>query len=206
VGVAFRCLLITDGYDAATPERVAAALSSLPAGFAAVQLRAKALTARELLAAAQSLGHVTRSHAAPLLINDRVDVALAAGADGVHLPARGLTAAEARELGARIVGVSTHSAAEVAAAEAAGADYVVFGPIFFTPSKAQYGAPLGLEALAAATRAAKIPLFALGGVDAENAGECVARGARVACVGAVLGQAETAAAARRLADALQRST
>jgi thiamine-phosphate pyrophosphorylase len=192
----FRALLITDGFDEDTPNRVAAAVRELPG--AAVQLRAKRLDGAALYAAAVQL----RAVAPILLVNDRADVALAAGCDGVHLPARGLDVASARALlgPGRIIGVSTHSRDEAVAAARAGADYVVFGPIWATPGKAP---PIGLDALAEVVRAcAPIPVFALGGVDAARAPAVLAVGARVACIGAVLARPDVAPAARALAAAI----
>jgi thiamine-phosphate pyrophosphorylase len=121
----------------------------------------------------------------------------------VHLPAAGLPAAVARRaLGApALVGVSTHVLAEVAAAWDGGADYVTFGPVFATRSKVGMGAPVGLGALAEAVNAAPRPVFALGGIDAARAGEVARLGARIACIGAVLGSGDAAAGARAFLDA-----
>jgi thiamine-phosphate pyrophosphorylase len=133
------------------------------------------------------------------LVNDRADVALAAGADGVHLPARGLSPADARALGLRLVGVSAHSAADVERAAREGADFAVFAPVYDTPGKLGQGE----GALAEACRAAPIPVLALGGVDATNAPRCIEAGARgVACIRSVLGARDPAAAAIRLWQAL----
>ena len=195
----FRVLLVTDGFDGETADRVAAALGELP--DAAVQLRAKRLDGSALFAAARQL----RAIAPILVVNDRADVALAAGADGVHLPARGLPAADARVLvgAGRIVGVSTHSREEAIAAARAGADYVVYGPVW--PTGGGEKAPaVGLDALAEVVRAcAPMPVFALGGVDADRARAAFAVGARVACIGAVLGRPDAAAGARALAAAMR---
>jgi thiamine-phosphate pyrophosphorylase len=182
---------------------VAAALAVLPRGSAAVQLRAKQLTGRALYDAAHKLVEVTRTHSAPLLINDRADIALTVGAAGVHLPEQGLWPAAARGwLGQRLLlGASTHSLAAAVAAWRGGVDYVTFGPVYATVSKVALGAPLGLAALAEVVRALPIPVFALGGVDAKRAPACVAVGARLACIGAVLGSVDAAAGARALAEA-----
>src|SRR5439155_6613034 len=109
-----RALLITDGFDARTAARVDAALAALPAGLAAVQLRAKTLDGAALYAAAAALVEIVRARGAKLVVNDRADVALAVGADGVHLPARGLPVKQARRwLGERLViGASVHGAEE----------------------------------------------------------------------------------------------
>jgi thiamine-phosphate diphosphorylase len=175
---------------------VEAALSALPRGSAGVQLRQE-LPARQLLERARALRAICTKFAAPLLVNDRADVALAAGADGVHLPARGLPPAEAKKL-VDLVGVSCHTAAEVA--EATEADFCVFGPVFETPGK---GPALGIEALREAARATSKPVFALGGVDAGNAARCIEAGARgVACIRSVLGAPDPAAAAIALWKAI----
>lgn len=143
---------------------------------------------------------------AALFLNDRLDVALAAGADGVHLPARGLPPSAARRALARssfsrrplLVGCSTHGLDEARRAAAGGADFVTFGPVWPTPSKAAFGPPLGPAALGEAVGALSIPVFALGGVDAGRAAVCAGLGARVACIGAVLGAADAAAGAREM--------
>lgn len=146
------------------------------AGVDGVQLREKELDDGELLALARAAR--VRLPAAALLINGRLDVALAAGADGVHLPSDGLPAAPllawAARLGRRpLVGRSTHTLAEVAAARDEGADYVTFGPVFATPGK---GAPVGTPALAAAARLG-VPVLALGGLEPERVAEAIAAGA-----------------------------
>ena len=177
-----------------------AALAALPPGVAAVQLREKDLGGRALLALARALVAVCRARGQLLLVNDRLDVAIAAGADGVHLPAAGVPAGDARRLlgpGA-LVGVSCHSAADVARALAGGASYGTFSPVYDTPSKRAYGAPVGVAALREAARLG-LPLVALGGVDAARAAEVRAAGAAgVAAIRAWLAAADPAAAVRAL--------
>jgi thiamine-phosphate pyrophosphorylase len=170
----------------------------MPAGMALVQLRDKACTPREMLRLARELLPACRAHGAQLLVNDRADIALAAGAQGVHLPGNGFATADARALlgpGA-LVGVSCHSVDEVAEGSRAGADFCVFGPVWEVPGK---GRALGPELLAAAVRASAIPVLALGGVDPRTAPLARAAGAYgVACIRSVLGANEPAAAARAL--------
>ena len=148
------------------------------AGVDAVQLREKDLGGRRLL----ELARLARRRLGPdrlLLVNGRADVALAAGADGVHLPAAGLPiAALRRRFGDRLlIGRSTHHPAEVREAAAAGADYVTFGPVWATPGKERYGPPPGLSGLRRAA-AVGLPVFALGGVTIERLPEAAAAGAR----------------------------
>jgi len=115
------------------------------------------------------------------LVNDRSDIARAAGADGVHLTSTSLNASVVRRMfGSEfLIGVSTHSADEVRVAREDGADFVVFGPVFSTPSKETYGPPQGLSALRDAVSAARnFPVLALGGVTLENAPSCIASAAR----------------------------
>jgi thiamine-phosphate pyrophosphorylase len=174
---------------------VAAALAVLPRACAGVQLRQPDLGARALLERARALRAICTRFEAPLLVNDRTDVALAAGADGVHLPVRGLSPFDARALGLKLVGVSAHSAEDVARAAREGADFAVFAPVYETPGKTAQGE----AALAAACRAAPIPVLALGGVDESNALRCIDAGARgVACIRSVLGARDPATAALRL--------
>ncbi len=149
------------------------------AGVDAVQLRAKGLADRELLALARRAR--TSLPAATLSINGRPDVALVAGADGVHLPADGLPVPVIRGLASRLgrdllVGRSTHRPEEVAAARDEGADYVTFGPVYATPSKAEFGAPQGLEALARAA-AHGLPVLAIGGLSPSRLPDVAAAGA-----------------------------
>jgi thiamine-phosphate pyrophosphorylase len=177
-----------------------AALHGLAPGTAAIHLREKDLGARELLAMARELVAVCRARGQLLLVNDRADVALAAAADGVHLPSAGIPPGDARRLlppGA-LVGVSCHSAAEVARARDGGASFAFVSPIFDTPSKRAFGPPLGLDALRAAASLG-LPVVALGGVTPERASALYAAGAAgVAAIRAWLAAPDPAAAVRAL--------
>jgi thiamine-phosphate pyrophosphorylase len=124
---------------------------------------------------------ITRDTKTQLLVNDRVDVARAAGADGVHLTARSLPADVVRmTCGSEfLIGVSTHSLEEAQAARAGGADFVVFGPVFETESKRAFGPPQGLSKLHAITRALDdFPVLAIGGITLDNIAACLSAGAR----------------------------
>jgi thiamine-phosphate pyrophosphorylase len=200
-----RLYLVTDRRATAgrpLVEVVRAALAAAPAAARstiAVQLREKDLEGRALLELARALREVTRAAGAALYINDRIDVALAADADGVHLGGRSLAAAEAARIAPRLaIAVSTHARAEVEAAARAGARFAVFGPVWHTPSKRPLGAPVGLDALREAA-AVDLPLLALGGVTPENAASCAAAGAAgVACIRAILQADDPGAALVRL--------
>lgn len=175
--------------------------AAVAAGVDLVQLREKDLSGRTLFDLAGRMAAICHAAGARLLINDRLDVALAAGADGVHLPADGLPAAAVRaRIGDRLlIGVSTHSAAEAARAERDGADFVVLGPVFPTASKRRYGPPLGLEPLRAAMEQVKIPVYAIGGVNAETVEKLrdLPLGG-VALIGAIMNADDIAASVRRL--------
>lgn len=160
----------------------------------AVQLRDKDLPGAPLFDLAVKLRAVTRKLGVELWVNDRVDVAAAAGADGVHLGAGALGVDDVRAVaGTLAIGVSTHDADEVSAAAAKGARFVVFGPVFDTMSKPG-ASPRGLDGLAGVV-ALGVPVLALGGVDAGNARACLGAGAAgVACIRAVLAAPDPAVA------------
>ena len=151
------------------------------------QIREKSLPARVLFDLVARAAELTRGSKTRLLVNDRSDIARAAGADGVHLTAQSLPVEVVRKTcGAEfLIGVSTHSLDEARAAHAGGADFVVFGPVFETASKRVYGEPQGVDTLAAvAQELCEFPVVAIGGVTLENAGECFDAGASgVAAIG-----------------------
>jgi len=199
--VDFRVYLITDRTQAPGGDILAAVAAALDGGIRAVQLREKDLGGRELFRLAEAMRRLTARYRARLLVNDRLDVAYAAGADGVHLGVGSIPAGDARKLlGPRaLVGRSAHGAAELAAAEAEGADFATFGPVYATPSKARYGPPVGVAALAAACASAKIPVFAIGGVGPGNMHETLKAGAfGIALISAVVAAADPRAAALEL--------
>jgi thiamine-phosphate pyrophosphorylase len=144
------------------------------------QIREKSLPARMLFELVARAAELTRGSQTRLLVNDRSDIARGAGADGVHLTTQSLPVEVVRKIfGAEfLIGVSTHSRDEARAASAAGADFVVFGPVFETESKRGYGPPQGLDKLAAITRElGEFPVVAIGGITLENTGECFRAGA-----------------------------
>jgi len=202
-----RVYLITDpSHGANLPARVASALKGFPRSSVAVQVRAPGASGRELLAQVRAIQGSVRDCGQLLLVNDRIDVALAAGADGVHLPSAGIPPADARRLlgEGRLVGVSCHSSLDVARALAGGADFATFGPIFDTPSKRAHGAPVGTEKLTEAARLG-LPLLGLGGVDLSNAAAVVDAGASgLAAVRVWLEADDPAAVVRALLHAVER--
>ena len=203
----FSLYLITDRAAAARPP-VDVVEECLGAGLRAVQLREKDLEARELLALAGGLRESTRRHGARLLVNDRADVALAAGADGVQrthlsLPVDALRAITPAGF---LIGASAHSTSEAREAVDHGADFVVFGPVYDTPSKRRYGPPQGLAALESVARAVSRPVLAVGGLTPERVAEVLAAGAAgVAVIGAVYAAPRPADATKAFLDALGRA-
>jgi thiamine-phosphate pyrophosphorylase len=145
-----------------------------------IQIREKDIPARDLLALTRSAIALPNPKCTKILVNGRMDVALAAGADGLHLPAKSIEPSHWRRIAPRgfLIGVSCHSLEDVRLAEAEGADYVFFGPVFAPLSKSSNLAPRGIEGLAEAAQAVRIPVLALGGVTRQNTEDCMAAGAK----------------------------
>lgn len=195
--------------DTATQERFtheALVRLALEGGAGTIQLRDKHLSDAQLTDIARRIIVVCKKHDAPLIINDRIAVAYAAGADGVHLGRTDAAVAEARRvLGEHaIVGATAGTLEETLAAEAEGADYVGFGHVFATTSKEKPGAPVGLDTLAHVCASVQIPVLAIGGVTEENARSCVEAGAwGVAVIAAVCAAEDPREAARRIRAVLR---
>jgi thiamine-phosphate pyrophosphorylase len=152
----------------------AAGLNAIKKGATMVQLRSPHLTARELEREANAL---VPKASVPVVVSSRCDVALAAGAAGVNLPERDISVAEARTLmGQRLVGRSVHSIESAVAAERQGADFVIFGPVWPSPSHPEDESQ-GIRALAEVARAVRVPVLAIGGITTERAEECAKAGA-----------------------------
>ena len=173
----FRLYCVTDRRHTAGRPLVEVIHAALDGGVRAVQLREKDLEGGALYQLAAQLRALTARYQARLLINDRLDVALAVEADGVHLGQTSFPAAAARRLlgPGKLIGVSTHNPTEIAAA--AGADFVVFGPVYATPSKAAYGEPQGLVRLRQAVALSPAPLLAIGGITAKRVAQVLTTGA-----------------------------
>ena len=182
-----------------TVEVVAAAVSG---GVTCVQLREKHCSTREFLEEARRVRELLVGTGVPLIINDRLDVALAVAADGVHLGQNDMHISDARRLvGERLViGISAESVADAIRAEAEGADYIGVSPVFTTPTKMDTAPPLGLEGLREIRRAVSLPLVAIGSIRHDNAAEVLRAGADgLAVVSAIVSAPcpRTAAAALR---------
>ncbi len=192
-----RLYLVLDGRD---PEPVLTA--ALDNGVDLVQLRDKELGDDELVEAAPIFRRAADEHGALFVLNDRPDLVAACRADGVHVGQEDTPVAEARRIvgPGKLIGLSTHSPEQIAAAE--GVDYISVGPVWETPTKP--GRPaVGLELVGEAARVARVPFFAIGGIDETNIGAVVAAGAtRIAVVRAIRDAADPGAAARALRSAL----
>ncbi len=152
---------------------------AIQAGVDFVQVREKDLPVRELLSLARTAGKMRTGSTTRILANDRLDVAFAADLDGIHLAQSSIPANQISDKLSRpdfLIAVSTHSWKEVRGVQDC-ANFITFGPVFFTPSKTKYGPPVGLEALKQVCDSSKIPVFALGGIDETNYAQCLMNGA-----------------------------
>lgn len=175
-------------------------LAAVEGGADVIQLREKTLSDEDLTALAKSLLEITRPHEVPLIVNDRLQVAKASGVDGLHLGQEDGSLAEARLcLGEdAILGRSTHTPEQAVAAQKEGADYIGIGPVFKTPTKADYD-PVGLELVSFAAKNISVPFVAIGGIDEKNAGLVRDAGARtIAVVRAVMASSDPKSAAHTL--------
>jgi thiamine-phosphate pyrophosphorylase len=197
----FDLYLVTDRRQTGGRDLVSVIDAALASGVRAVQLREKDLGGRELFILAEAVKNSCARYGAKLFINDRVDVALAVDADGVQLGAASIPIGAAREIlgPEKLVGASIHSLGEGESAERAGADFVVFGPVYFTASKAAYGDPQGVKRLKEIVEKISLPVYAIGGINLEGIDAVRGAGARgVALISAVIGVADPAAAAKEL--------
>ncbi len=199
--MAYDLYVITDEGQGRGLSHAELARRAVAGGADVIQLRDKRLSGRDLLAAAVAVRDITLDAGALFIVNDRLDVALAAGADGVHLGESDLPVGEARRLAPPgfIIGASVGSVAAAVRAGAKGADYVALSPTFSTTSKDDAGAGHGLAVLSAVRAAVSLPLVAIGGITPGNVSDVIAAGADgVAVISAVVGQDDITAAARDL--------
>ncbi|MCG8480942.1 MAG: thiamine phosphate synthase [Spirochaetales bacterium] len=178
-------------------------------GVSMVQLREKELSTRPFIERAVLLKDLLAPHGIPLIINDRVDVALAAGADGVHLGQHDMPYEKARRLlgPTAVVGLSVETLAQVEEADGVYLDYLAVSPVFPTASKTDTGEGWGLEGLSAVRRATSLPLVAIGGINAANAASVVRAGAdTLAVVSAICSADEPERVARELTHIVERET
>ena len=203
----FDLYLVTDRNQTGGRDLLWVLERALEGGVRAVQLREKDLGGRELFVLAEKTKRLCERYQANLFVNDRVDVALGVDADGVHLGGDSMPVRAARELlGAeKLIGVSTHSIKEAREAEQEKADFILFGPVYFTASKAAYGEPQGLGRLKKVVEKISLPVYAIGGVKAGNIAEVKETGVRgIALISAVLSASDPRAATRRILETLAR--
>ncbi|HEX6371515.1 MAG TPA: thiamine phosphate synthase [Longimicrobium sp.] len=196
-----RLIVVTDPDCGAGRTVIDVARAALRGGAPAIQLRMKDASAREMAEAARALLAETRAAGALLFINDRVDVALAVGADGAHVGQDDLPVAAARRIAPPgfLLGVSAETAELAREAQADGADYVGVGPVYVTGSKADAGDAVGTDRIAQVAAAVGIPVVGIGGITVDNAPPVLHAGAAgVAVIGAVMRAADPQAAARAL--------
>jgi thiamine-phosphate pyrophosphorylase len=197
----FSLYLVTDKTLAGGRAMTGIVQAAVAGGVRAVQLRDKTASSRELLRQARLLKTLLAPSGVPLIVNDRLDVALAAGAEGVHLGQGDLPCAAARQLAGRafLLGVSVSTVEEAIQAEGDGANYLGISPVFDTPTKTDAPAAVGLGGLQRIRRAVRLPLIAIGGINAGNASQVIRAGADgLAVVSAIMSAPDPCAAARAL--------
>jgi thiamine-phosphate pyrophosphorylase len=185
----FNLMLITDRKRTGSHTLLEAVEEALKGGVRAVQVREKDLPSRELYECAYELRKLTTRYGARLIINDRIDIALAVDADGVHLGGDSIPLYRARKIlgEKKLIGMSCHNQVNAIMAQESGADYITFGPVFYTPSKAVYGDPLGVGKLCDTLDILTIPVFALGGIKLSNVCQVIDCGVHgVAMISAIL--------------------
>ena len=203
----FNLYLVTDRKLTSDRDLLWVLEQALQGGGKGIQLREKDLGGRDLFFLAEKVKTLCDAHHASLLINDRVDVAMAVDADGVHLGGASVSVRTARSLiGAhKLIGVSIHSLAEAEASEQAGADFLVFGPVYFTPSKAPYGDPQGLGQLKKVVEKISIPVYSIGGIKADNIAAVRATGINgVSLISAIISAPYPRLAAEEIIRAMER--
>jgi thiamine-phosphate pyrophosphorylase len=204
----FDLYVITDETIAGGRSHTEIARLAVLGGAGIIQLRDKSRSCAELAAVGKEIAAITRKAGAMFIVNDRLDVAMTCGADGVHLGQGDLRVDTARQLAPSgfIIGVSVGTAEEAEEAEREGADYIALSPIFSTASKDNAGPGHGLDRLREIRCAVSIPVIAIGGINRQNAGDVIAAGADgIAVISAVVASPDITAAARELKDLVRKS-
>ena len=198
--------LVTDRSLARGRSTVEIVKRALQGGVTCVQLREKSCSSLEFIEQALALKDVLKSTGIPLIINDRVDVALAVEADGVHLGQTDMPLAMAKKIlgDTMVIGISAESLEDAVEAERNGADYLGVSPIFATPTKTDTAAPLGLEGLRAIRNSVRLPLVGIGGLNRDNSAEAIRNGADgIAVVSAIVAADDPATAAGDLMQVIR---
>ena len=201
----WRLCLIADTETVGRENVIPAIKDAVEAGVSIIQLRGKKLETRDFLGLSLQAAEALRRRNIPLIINDRVDICLACGADGVHLGQDDLPLKFARKIlgKERLVGISINTAEEAMEAEREGADYLGVGPVFFTQTKFDLRPPVGLEGFRIIRKRVKIPILAIGGINSENAGEVMRAGSDgVAVISAIMASNSIKRATRNLLKAI----
>jgi thiamine-phosphate pyrophosphorylase len=203
----FDLYLVTDRKLTQGRDLLAVLEQALNGGVKAIQLREKDLDGKALFELAEKIAALCQNYRAELYINDRIDVALAVDAAGVQLGKNSIPIETARDLLGleKSIGYSSHSLAEARAAERSGADFILFGPVYFTPSKDSYGAPQGLTPLREILESVTLPVYAIGGINRVNLEEVRGTGVRgVALISAIISAADIKTAAQQILTNLAR--
>ena len=201
----FKLYVIIDRKSSGGRDLAYLAQEAIEGGADMIQLRDKDSSASEILKVGRAIRDLTRKKKIPFIINDRVDIAVAVGADGVHLGQDDLPIEAARSMmgSGKLIGLSTHSLPQALEAEKKGADYIGVGPIFSTPTKPDYRA-VGIDLIREVRDKIKIPFVVIGGIDESNIDEVIAAGARrVAVVRAVCGAKDVRGASERLKERIK---
>lgn len=196
-----RVYVLTDAQLSRGRSHLDVIAAAIRGGATMVQYREKSASTRVMIEEARQLQDLCRAHDVPFIVNDRVDVALAVDADGVHVGQDDMPAALARKIiGAdKILGVSAETPAQALQAIADGADYLGVGTVFVTGTKPDAGKPIGLEGVGAIARLSKIPIVGIGGINLSNAGDVIGAGAQgVSVISAIVSAVDVQASTREL--------
>jgi len=199
----FDLYLVTDRHQTQGRDLLSVLEQALDGGVNAIQLREKDLDSRHLFLLAESVRKLTNKYGVRLFINDRIDIALAVEADGVQLGNASVPITAVRSIlkPPQLLGVSVHTLNEAQEAERQGADFIVFGPVYFTPSKARYGAPQGLTPLQELLGKVSLPVYAIGGINLANLEPIKRVGARgIALISAIISSNEPSRATREILE------